>query len=111
MLVNFFTVKHTPASCAVDELYKKFGPNTPQYLPLEGGSGLNYLFCVNSDIDTLVKIVDENGYKVNGTCMPFTQLMVDDAMYNSKHMASISYGKGASYVLCLDESKRFTANI
>lgn len=106
MIVNFFSVKATNKSHNINILFNDFGANIPRYLPLEGGSGLNYLFCVAGDSNILAELVHNNGYQLNGLYgttdnhIAFTQLVVDDDMYNREYQAGIQYFSEGGYFLC-----------
>lgn len=99
MLVNFFTVRWSNKSAPIDELSNNFGQNIPKYLPLEGGTGVNYLFCVSGNSKDLFEICKKYNYKVNGFGLEdnefddysFKKINIDDDKYNNNYYACPTY--------------------
>jgi hypothetical protein len=107
MLVNFFSVRWTNESSSIDELYDSFGENIPKYLPLEGGTGVNYLFCVKGCAKDIFEICKNHKYKVNGFCLEedefddysFKKIEVDDDKYNNNYYACPTFYEKDLYKL------------
>lgn len=117
MIVNFFSVRVTVKSSNINELHKSFGVNIPMYLPLEGGSGINYLFCVSSDINNIIKICELHNYKINNFVSKedepelsddlinkmnnyaFTKKDIQYELYNNNYHVTISYCNNENYLL------------
>ena len=98
MISNFFSVKVTEKSIDINELYKSFGENIPMYLPLEGGTGINYLFCVKGDTKNIFEICRNHYYDVNG-CFDsdefddyaFKKIEIEDEKYNQNYYPCPTY--------------------
>ena len=103
MIVNFFVVSTTSENpVKMDTLYSKFGQGIPRYLQYEGGTGLNYLCCVDAATDVKT-ICGEYGYG----CGPLNMLEVEDSMYTSEYTPHPTYSAdGPKFRLRLYESKR-----
>lgn len=100
MRVQFFSVRVTPQSVPIATLYSALDPAGPRYTGLEGGTGLNYLFCVNLTKDKILETCEKHGYEVNGLLYPsFTAVEVEAARYDPSYHAVPSYGGTASYAL------------
>lgn len=96
MLVAFFSVRATNESTPIEALAMEFF-NAPRYLPLEGGTGMNYLFCVNiADRRHVDAICKRHNYEVSTS---YTFLEVNDNQYSPQYQAAIRYGPGDPYVL------------
>jgi hypothetical protein len=82
----------------IELIYLAFGDDIPQYTPLEGGVGINYLFCLNDTEENIKKICNEN------KCIPynFTEIEINDRMYNSKYRAATKYFDKDPYELRMD---------
>jgi hypothetical protein len=93
MKAYFFSVRQQYDSDHIDVLYESLG-SIPKYLPLEGGTGINYLFCVSREIEQIKQICENHKYKVNG----FTEVVIQDEKYNNLHKVSI-YGEEEYYCL------------
>lgn len=98
MIVNFFSVRQNENLSNIKDLYKSFGENIPLYLPLEGGSGINYLFCVVGNTKDLFEICKSHHYDVNG-CFDsdefddyaFKKIEIEDEKYNPNYYACPTY--------------------
>lgn len=100
MRVNFFSVRVTPRSVPITTLYNALDLVGPHYTGLEGGTGLNYLFCVNLTKDKILETCEKHGYEVNGLLYPsFYGVEMDEARYNPSYHAVPCYGGTASYAL------------
>ncbi len=83
-------------SLQIQELWHTFG-DIPHYTPLEGGTGINYLFCVNATKQAIADVCKKHNYTINRDDL--TEVEIDDSMYNSMHRASLSYSGPSDYVL------------
>jgi hypothetical protein len=94
MLVHFFVVSTNGKNpIKIEMLHKKLDPNSPTPLPYEGGTGLNYLCCVDTSIDVKT-ICLENGYE----CHTLYPLEIEDTKYNNHFYPHPTYNKdGAQY--------------
>lgn len=100
MRVLFFSVRVSDQSVPIQTLYSALDPTGPHYLGLEGGTGLNYLFCVNLTKDKILETCEKNGYEVNGLWSPsFYAAEVDAEHYNSAYQATPCYNGKSSYEL------------
>lgn len=101
MLTYFFSARQYSNSSSIEVLCKEFGENIPQCLPLEGGEGINYLFCVNMDKQKIKEICKKHNFEINGEFFnrAFTEVEVNDNTYNNNYYATISYDGTNHYVL------------
>ena len=101
MITYFFSVKKQYDSSSIELLYAEFGNNIPLYLLLEGGQGLNYLFCLHMDKQKIEEICEKHKYEINGSWYGngFIEVEISDDLYNNNYQAMISYSNGANYVL------------
>ena len=100
MRVRFFSVRVTPQSVPIATLYNALDPVGPRYTGLEGGTGLNYLFCVILTKDKILETCEKHGFEVNGLLYPsFDEVEVEEARYNPSYHAVPCYGRTASYAL------------
>ena len=107
MNVYFFYVRTPPNGESVKQLAECFGQNNPRYTPLEGGIGMNYLFCLNNDIDTIISVCATNGCELPDLeenipifrRRAFIQVSVDPQKYNSWHRAVLKYFSNTHYEL------------
>ncbi len=98
MIVHFFTVTQNSNSYSVDVLASMFGSNIPKYMPFEGGSHIQYLFCVNNSLDEIISLCKEANFSLNELC-PFKKATITNDMYNNKHYVSLNYSGNDYYVL------------
>jgi hypothetical protein len=69
------------AMIKIEKLAEKFGDNYPQYIQLEGGTGINYLFCVDTKID-VKGICDLYKYEIYEE--PY-EMEIDLELYNNNY--------------------------
>lgn len=96
MSAYFFSVRKHNESSPIQELWNAFGNNLPRYMPLEGGTGINYLFCIKNTEDVIVDTCKKHKYTINHG---LTKAEIDDGMYNNMHTVGISYTGSSYYVL------------
>ena len=98
MLVYFFSVRQNENSSPIEILHTEFGKTIPQYSALEGGEGINYLFCVHATKETIVDICNKYNYSINSILM--TEEEIDEGVYNNTYRAECCYDGIKSYTLC-----------
>jgi hypothetical protein len=96
MSVYFFSVRKYDESSPIQILWNAFGSNIPYYLPLEGGTGINYLFCIKNTKEVIVDTCNKHKYIINSG---LTNVEIVDSMYNNMYTATISYTDPSYYVL------------
>lgn len=103
MKVHFVTIRLGELSC-IDSLLARFGVG-PRCLPLEGGEGFQYVFCLKHSPQEIMRICDELGCEILGLweredrfiSRVFKEVEVDDREYSSDYAVSISYDPGRPY--------------
>jgi hypothetical protein len=75
------------AMIKIEKLAEKFGSNYPCYIRLEGGTGINYLFCVDISID-VKSICDLYKYEIYEE--PY-EMDIEQELYNNTNMIYPDY--------------------
>lgn len=96
MLVYCFTISRLKSTTAsVDENYKEFGKNIPNYLQYEGGSSCTYLCCVQKNVN-IVELCEKYKYE----CSTIDTIDIEEHNFNNSYTIYPSYAKdGPSYHL------------
>ena len=95
MLVYFFSVRQNENSSPIEILHTEFGKTIPQYSALEGGEGINYLFCIHATKETIVDICNKHNYSINSSIGE----EIDENVYNDTYRAGCCYDGVKSYTL------------
>lgn len=103
MKVHFVTIRLGELGC-IDSLLDRFGAG-PRCLPLEGGEGLQYIFCLKHSPEEIMRICDEFGCEILGLweredrfiSRVFRGVEVDDGSYSSDYAVALSYDPGQPY--------------
>lgn len=81
---------------AIERLHKSFGFNIPKYLQYEGGTGLNYLCCVDSKVE-IDKICDIFHFEYS---RPFYEMDINKKYYTNEYIIHPTYKKdGPKFLL------------
>ena len=114
MKVHFVTIRLGEFS-SVDLLLDRLGAGIPKCLPLEGGEGFQYVFCLKQSPEEIMRICDEVGCEILGLLersdrfisRVFKEVEVDDAAYSSDYTVTISYDPSRPYygLMSLDKYK------
>ena len=75
-LFSFFNQKELP-----ELMYKELGNNIPKCFQYEGGMGLTFIFCVDSDVD-IKRICKKYNYDIGDTLY---EMEIDEITYNNKY--------------------------
>lgn len=70
------------------QLHQQFGTNIPCFLQYEGGTGLNYLCCVDSLVDS-ESICMKHGYDYHR----LVEIKIDESLYTSEYTIHPTYNK------------------
>ena len=62
-------------------MYKELGNNIPKCFQYEGGMGLTFIFCVDSDVD-IKRICKKYNYDIGDT---LHKMQIDDITYNNNY--------------------------
>ena len=96
MLVYCFTISvllDTKAS--IDEIYKEFGENIPNYIQYEGGSQITYLCCVDKNVN-IIELCEKYKYE----CSRIDTIDIEEDTFNNSYTIYPSYAKyGPSFHL------------
>lgn len=117
MKVHFVTIRLRGFSC-IDSLLHWFGDGIPKYLPLEGGEGFQYVFCLKHSPQEIMRICDELGCEILGLweredrfiSRVFKTVEVDDREYSSDYAVSISYDPSRPYYRLEPLDRKFEGN-
>jgi hypothetical protein len=98
MKVHFVTIR-LGEDDSIDSLLDRFEDGIPKCLPLEGGDGIQYVFCLKYSPEEIMRICDEVDCEVLGLwersemfiSRVLKEVAIDDAAYNSEYAVTISY--------------------
>ena len=88
MKVNCVVLKLLHNKITFDTIYKLMGTNIPRYLPYEGGTGCNCLFCIDATID-----IRQICLQHDVTIGTFYEMEIDENLYNDQYTIYPTYDK------------------
>jgi hypothetical protein len=101
MRVNFFRIKIMPENYvreAIVQFKKELGPNRPKENALEGGSGIQYLFCSDKRKNEIIQLCKKYNFEEMSD-YDIKEVEVDDDKYNDKYEATATFYDNIGYKL------------
>jgi hypothetical protein len=102
VVIRWISTKTNPIVFSTDlqSLRTAFSPNTPQFQPYEGGSGIHGLLCVaNTDFEAIQALCSRHSFEVLGR--PHIQ-QIDDVFYTPYYTPSPLYYQQGNDRYCLE---------
>jgi hypothetical protein len=101
MRVNFFRIKIMPEKYvkeAISSFKKDLGTNIPKGVALEGGSGIQYLFCSDKRKNEIIQLCKKYNFEEIDD-YDIKEVEVDDEKFNEKYEATSTFYDNVGYKL------------